>query len=73
VAVADDGPGLPPEELQRVFERFYRADTPATKRAKGAGLGLYLAKAVVEAHGGQIWAESAPSRGATFLFSLPKS
>jgi PAS domain S-box-containing protein len=73
VAVADDGPGLPPEELQRVFERFYRADTPATKRAKGAGLGLYLAKAVVEAHGGQIWAESAPNRGATFLFSLPRS
>jgi PAS domain S-box-containing protein len=73
VAVADEGPGLPAEELSRVFDRFYRADTPATKRAQGAGLGLYLAKAVVEAHGGRIWVESQPGQGAKFLFSLPRS
>lgn len=72
VSVADEGPGLPPEELTRVFDRFYRADTPVARRAQGAGLGLYLAKAVVEAHGGRIWAESEPGHGAKFLFSLPR-
>ena len=72
VSVADQGAGLAADELPRVFERFYRADTPATRRAKGAGLGLYLAKAVVEAHGGRIWVESEPGQGAKFLFSLPR-
>ncbi len=71
VAVNDEGMGLPTEELEKVFERFYRADTAATKRAQGAGLGLFLAKAVVEAHGGQIWAASEAGRGATFSFSIP--
>ncbi len=71
VTVSDEGLGLPDEELDKVFDRFYRADTPATHRAQGAGLGLYLAKAVVEAHGGQIWASSEPGRGAAFSFSLP--
>ncbi len=72
VAVNDEGMGLPTEELEKVFDRFYRADTAATKRAQGAGLGLFLAKAVVEAHGGQIWAASESGRGATFSFSLPR-
>ncbi|MBI3360161.1 MAG: GAF domain-containing protein [Chloroflexi bacterium] len=72
VSVADEGPGLPAEELPRVFDRFYRADTPATKRAQGAGLGLYLAKAVVEAHGGRLWVESEAGQGTRFLFSLPR-
>ena len=69
--MSDEGLGLPAEELDKVFDRFYRADTPASRRALGAGLGLYLAKAVVEAHGGQIWASSEPGRGAAFSFSLP--
>ncbi|MEK7808975.1 MAG: ATP-binding protein [Chloroflexota bacterium] len=72
ITVSDQGPGLPADELPRVFDRFYRADTAATKRAQGAGLGLYLAKAVVEAHNGEIWAESRQGEGAEFSFSLPK-
>jgi two-component system sensor histidine kinase VicK len=72
ISVSDSGAGLPPEELARVFDRFYRADTSATRKATGAGLGLFLAKAVVEAHGGEIWASSAPGSGATFQFSLPR-
>jgi PAS domain S-box-containing protein len=73
LSVSDPGAGLPPEELARVFDRFYRADTAATRKATGAGLGLFLAKAVVEAHGGEIWASSEPGSGATFHFSLPRS
>jgi PAS domain S-box-containing protein len=72
VSVSDEGPGIAAADLPRVFDRFYRADSDLTKRAKGAGLGLYLAKAVVEAHGGRIWAESAPGKGTTFSFSLPR-
>jgi len=72
VSVSDEGPGLPPEEVQRVFDRFYRATTLATERASGAGLGLYLARAIVEAHAGRIWVESQVGTGAAFLFSLPR-
>jgi PAS domain S-box-containing protein len=72
ISVADQGQGLPADELAKVFDRFYRADTQATRKAQGAGLGLYLAKAVIEAHGGRIWATSDPGRGATFHFSLPR-
>ena len=72
VSVSDEGPGIAAADLPRVFDRFYRADSDLTKRAKGAGLGLYLAKAVVEAHGGRIWAESPPGKGTTFSFSLPR-
>jgi len=72
ISVTDSGKGLPAEELTKVFDRFYRADTTATRKAQGAGLGLYLAKAVIEAHGGQIWANSNPGQGATFNFSLPR-
>jgi len=72
VSVADDGSGIPAPDLPHVFERFYRADTDLTRRVKGTGLGLFLAKAVVEAHGGRIWVESPPSRGAIFSFALPR-
>ncbi len=72
VSVSDEGPGIATPDLPRVFDRFYRADSDLTKRTKGAGLGLYLAKAVIEAHGGSIWAESAPGKGTTFSFSLPR-
>ena len=73
VGVSDEGPGIAAADLPRVFDRFYRADSDLTKRAKGAGLGLYLAKAVVEAHGGRLWAESTPGKGTTFSFSLPRN
>ena len=72
ISVSDEGPGIAAADLPRVFDRFYRADSDLTKRAKGAGLGLFLAKAIVEAHNGRIWAESAPGKGTTFSFSLPR-
>jgi len=67
VSVADRGPGLKPEELERVFEKFYRASA-----APGAGLGLAICKAVVTAHGGTIRAENRPGGGAVFLLTLPR-
>lgn len=68
--VADDGPGIPPEHLDRIFERFHRVEGSA-HLASGAGLGLYLTRHLVEAHGGRLWVESGPGRGAAFSFSLP--
>ena len=70
VSVCDEGPGIAPGELARVFERFYRSPS-SQKRAEGLGLGLYISRLVVEAHGGRVWAESEPGKGSTFGFSLP--
>ena len=70
-SVQDDGPGIPPEHLPFIFERFYRADAARDRAAGGAGLGLAIARALVEAHGGRIEAESAPGRGTTLTFCLP--
>ena len=67
VSVADRGPGLKPEDLERVFEKFYRSSA-----APGAGLGLAICKAVVEAHGGTIRAENRPGGGAVFRLTLPR-
>ena len=72
VYVSDEGIGIPREEQERIFERFYRAESALTPRTRGAGLGLYLCKAVVEAHGGKIWVESEPGKGAKFIFKLPR-
>lgn len=69
VSVADQGIGIPPEEQPCLFERFYRATTG--RKAEGLGLGLYIARLVVEAHGGHIWVKSQVGRGSTFSFSLP--
>ncbi|MBI4282528.1 MAG: HAMP domain-containing protein [Chloroflexi bacterium] len=71
VTVADTGVGIPPEELPRVFERFYRVDHSRTRATGGAGLGLTIAKQLVEAHGGTIRAESEPGKGSRFIFELP--
>jgi signal transduction histidine kinase len=71
VAVADTGPGIAPEDLPRVFERFYRVDESRSRDDGGTGIGLAIARSVVEAHGGTIWAESEPGRGSTFTFELP--
>ncbi len=69
--VADQGIGIPKEELPNIFERFYRVDTSLRRSTAGAGLGLYLSKAIVDAHNGQIWARSEPGKGTTFFVSLP--
>jgi two-component system sensor histidine kinase KdpD len=69
VQVADRGPGLAPEEVERVFEKFYRGQQAATSR--GAGLGLAICRAIMQAHGGRIWAQNRAGGGACFSFSLP--
>ena len=71
VVVADTGPGISPEDLPRVFERFFRVDASRSRDDGGTGIGLAIARSVVEAHGGRIWAESEPGRGSTFTFELP--
>ncbi|MEN6369271.1 MAG: ATP-binding protein [Thermotogota bacterium] len=71
VSVCDTGPGIRPEDLERVFERFYRADASRSSDEGGAGLGLSIAKVLVEAHEGRIWAENAPQGGACFCVALP--
>jgi signal transduction histidine kinase len=68
LSVADDGPGIAPEEQERIFERFYRVGRSATM---GTGLGLAIARGLVELHGGRLSVESAPGKGSTFRISLP--
>ena len=69
VTVADTGPGIPPESVSRIFERFYKVDR--ARGQSGTGLGLAIARHIVEGHGGLIWAESSLGHGATFRFTLP--
>jgi len=71
ICVEDDGPGIPPEAIDRVFERFYRVDKARSRDQGGTGLGLSIVKHIVQAHGGEVWAESQPGKGATFFFTLP--
>ena len=71
VSIADSGPGIAPEEAPRVFDRFYRVDPSRARATGGAGLGLTIARQLVEAHGGTIWLDSELGRGSTFRFSLP--
>lgn len=71
VSVSDTGVGIPPEDLERIFERFEQGGTENGRRANGAGLGLSLSKEFVEMHGGRIWVESRVGKGSTFTFSLP--
>lgn len=69
--VADSGPGVPPEERQRIFEPFYRARRGSDVGAPGTGLGLAIASSLVKLHGGSIWVEDSPTGGAAFKFTLP--
>jgi len=69
--VHDTGAGIPPEQLPRIFEKFYQADNQRSARAAGSGLGLAIAKQIVEAHGGSILCESTPGVGTTFSIALP--
>jgi two-component system phosphate regulon sensor histidine kinase PhoR len=72
VFVRDDGPGIPPDALDRIFERYYRVDKARSRDQGGTGLGLSIVKHIVQSHGGRIWAESSPGNGATFFFTLPQ-
>jgi signal transduction histidine kinase len=71
VSVADTGPGIPADQLTRVFDQFHQVDNSNTKKKGGTGLGLAIAKQIVEMHGGRVWVESEPGKGATFLMQLP--
>ncbi len=71
VSVTDTGPGVPPEHLPHLFERFWRGDPSRSRRTGGSGLGLAIARRIVEAHGGRIWAEDIAEGGLRISFSLP--
>jgi signal transduction histidine kinase len=70
-SVGDGGPGIEPDVLEHLFQRFFRAEQQASESREGLGLGLYIAKGLVEAHGGRIWVESQLGEGTTFFFTLP--
>ncbi len=72
IFVQDDGPGIPPESLDRVFERFYRVDKARSREQGGTGLGLSIVKHIVQSHGGKVWVKSELGKGATFFFTLPQ-
>ena len=71
IFVSDDGPGIPAEAIDRVFERFYRVDKARSRDQGGTGLGLSIVKHIVQAHGGEVRCESELGKGATFFFTLP--
>ncbi len=73
ISVTDTGEGIPAEELPNIFERFYRVDRSRSRRTGGSGLGLTIAKRLVEAHGGKITAVSEPGKGSSFTFTIPVS
>ena len=72
IFVRDDGPGIPAEALERVFERFYRVDKARSREQGGTGLGLSIVKHIVQAHGGEVRVDSGLGKGATFFFTLPQ-
>ncbi len=71
ISVSDCGRGIPPEEQDRIFDKFHRLDTGDSKETYGSGLGLYFCRRVLELMGGHIWVESALGQGTTFRFALP--
>lgn len=72
IAVADQGAGIAPEHLPHIFERFYRVSNERSQRVRGSGLGLFICRGLVEAHGGKLWAESRAGEGTRFSFTLPR-
>jgi two-component system phosphate regulon sensor histidine kinase PhoR len=72
VCVQDDGPGIPPDSLERVFERFYRVDKARSREQGGTGLGLAIVKHIVQSHRGRVWARSELGHGSAFYFTLPR-
>jgi PAS domain S-box-containing protein len=71
ISVRDEGIGLDPAKQEMIFDRFYRVDNALTRDTQGAGLGLYIVRSILEAHGGHIWVESESGKGTTFNFELP--
>ena len=69
--MSDEGIGIPPAEQERIFDRFHRVDNRLARQTPGTGLGLFLVKAVVEAHGGQVGVKSTPGQGSIFWIELP--
>jgi hypothetical protein len=70
-SVRDEGPGIPPSQQERIFEKFYRLDPNMTQGVGGTGLGLYICRELIDAMEGEIWVESVPGEGSTFSFELP--
>jgi len=73
VAVADTGEGIPPQDLPNIFERFYRVDKSRARATGGSGLGLTIAKRLIEAHGGKIEVQSELGKGSRFAFTVPRA
>lgn len=73
VRVEDDGPGIPPEAQERVFERFYRVDKARSREQGGTGLGLSIVKHIVQSHGGKVWVTSEPGKGSRFYFTVNRA
>ncbi|AKF79233.1 histidine kinase [Myxococcus fulvus 124B02] len=71
VAIRDEGPGLAREDAEHVFDKYFRTRQGSASDTQGLGLGLYISRLIIEAHGGRIWVESEPGQGSTFCFSLP--
>ncbi len=71
ISIKDQGKGIPSQEIDRIFEKFYRVQDGLVKKTPGAGLGLYICKGIVEAHGGRLWVQSTLGQGSTFSFTLP--
>jgi signal transduction histidine kinase len=71
VAVHDTGPGIAPDEQEKLFEEFQQADNSITKTKGGTGLGLAISRRIVELHGGRLWVESQLGQGSVFTFSVP--
>jgi two-component system sensor histidine kinase VicK len=71
VSVRDTGIGIPPEAIDKLFKKFFRADNATQSQTEGSGLGLYISKNIVNAHGGELWAESELGRGTIMRFTLP--
>ena len=70
VSVKDEGMGIKPQDLEMVFDRYYRVETNDTRHISGFGIGLYLSAEIIERHNGRLWAESEIGKGSTFYFEL---
>jgi len=71
ISVKDQGLGIPPQHINKIFQKFYRVDASYTSEIEGTGLGLVIVKHIVELHGGNVWVESQAGKGSTFFLSLP--